>query len=182
MTNATVLSEKQAIVAALAEKMKNASSGVLVDYKGINVEQDTKLRRTLREHNVEYAVVKNTLARFAAKQVGFDALDPILNGTTAIAISMEDSILPSKLLVDFAKDNPKVFQIKAGFVDGAVVDKDTIESLSKLQSKEILLATVLGTLNAPIGALARALNAILEQKGGAPAEAAAEEAQAATNE
>ena len=94
MPNAKVLSEKQAIVAALAEQMKNASAGVFVDYKGITVEADTKLRADMRANNVEYAVVKNTLTRFAAKEVGFDELDPILNGTTALAISAEDPIAP----------------------------------------------------------------------------------------
>ena len=118
MPNAKVLAEKQAMVAALAEKMKNASSGVIVDYKGITVEQDTKLRAELRKNGVDYAVVKNTLTRFAAKQIGFDELDEVLNGTTALAVSAEDSVMPAKLISEFAKKNPKVFKIKAGFVDG----------------------------------------------------------------
>ncbi len=174
MPNAKVLTEKQAIVAELTEKLRNASSGVLVDYKGITVEADTKLRAELRKNNVEYAVVKNTLTRFAAKEVGFDDLDPILNGTTAMAISMEDPVLPAKIIGDFAKKNPKIFKIKAGFVDGKVVDAATVEQLSELPSKDILVAMVLGTMNAPIAALARALNAIAE-KDGESAPAAAEE-------
>lgn len=172
MPNAKVLAEKQAIVAALVEKMKNASSGVLVDYKGITVELDTKLRAELRKNGVEYAVVKNTLTRFAAKEVGFEALDPVLNGTTALAISMEDEIAPARVITDFMKKNPKlVFSVKAGFVDGEVVDADTIKQLGELPGKDVLVAMVLGTMNAPIAALARAINAIAEQKG-APAEAA----------
>lgn len=174
MPNAKVLSEKQAIVAALAEQMKNASAGVFVDYKGITVEADTKLRADMRANNVEYSVVKNTLTRFAAKEVGFEELDPILNGTTALAISAEDPIAPCRMVGDFIKKNPKSsFAVKGGFVEGKVVDVDTIMALSELTNKNDLIATVLGTLNAPIAALARALNAIAEQQG-APAEATAE--------
>ena len=174
MPNAKVLSEKQAIVAALAEQMKNASAGVFVDYKGITVEADTKLRADMRANNVEYAVVKNTLTRFAAKEIGFDELDPILNGTTALAISAEDPLAPCRMVGDFIQKNPKAsFAVKGGFVEGKVVDVDTIMALSKLTNKGDLIATVLGTLNAPIAALARALNAIAEKQG-APAEAAAE--------
>ena len=175
MPNAKVLAEKQAVVAALVEKMKNAHAGVLVDYKGITVENDTKLRAELRKNNVEYAVVKNTLTRFAAKEVGFEALDPVLNCTTALAISMEDSIAPARVSSDFIKKNPKVpFEIKAGFVDGQVVDVETIKALGELPSKDVLVAMVLGTMNAPIAALARAIKAIAEQQGAPAGEAAAE--------
>lgn len=173
MPNAKVLADKQAVVAELAEKMRNAKAGVLVDYKGITVEADTKLRSDLRKNGVEYAVVKNTLTRFAAKEVGFGELDPILNGTTALAMSMEDEITPAKLLSEFAKKNSKFFSIKAGFVDGKVVDSATVERLGALPSKDVLLAMVLGTMNAPIASLARAIKAIADQKG-APTEAAAE--------
>ena len=112
------------------------------------------------------------LTRFAAKEVGFEALDPVLNGTTALAISMEDEIAPARVITDFMKKNPKLaFSVKAGFVDGEVVDADTIKQLGELPGKDVLVAMVLGTMNAPIAALARAINAIAEQKG-APAEAA----------
>lgn len=179
MPNAKVLAEKQAVVAALVEKMKNASAGVLVDYKGITVENDTKLRAELRKNGVEYAVVKNTLTRFAANQVGFEALDPVLNGTTALAISMDDAIAPARVITDFMKKNPKVpFQVKAGFVEGKVVDSATIAQLGELPSKDVLVAMVLGTMNAPIAALARAINAIAEKQG-APAAAEAALAPAA---
>lgn len=175
MPNAKVLSEKQAIVAALTEKMKNASSGVLVDYKGITVELDTALRAELRKNGVEYAVVKNTLARFAAKQVGFEELDPVLNGTTALAISTEDEIAPARVISEFIKKNPKLpFSVKAGFVDGKVVDAKTIAELGELPGKDVLVAMVLGTMNAPIAALARAINAIAEKQGAPAGEAAAE--------
>jgi len=161
--NAKVLEEKKAIVASLAEKMKNASSGVLVDYKGINVEDDTKLRAELREKNVEYAVIKNTLIRFAAKEVGFDALDDVLNGTTAIALSMDDMIAPAKIVADYAKKNEKIFNIKAGFVEGRVIDAEEVKKLAATPSKEVLLSKLLGSLKSPVTALAIALNAVVEK-------------------
>ncbi len=173
MPNAKVLAQKQAIVSEMAEKMRNASAGVFVDYKGITVEADTKLRAELRKAGVEYSVVKNTLTRFAVNEIGFGELEPILNGTTALALGMEDPIAPAKLIVDFAKKNEKVFKIKAGFIEGKVVDADTIKSIGELPSKDVLLATVLGTFQAPIAAFARVINAIAEKQG-APAEAAAE--------
>lgn len=169
MPNAKVLSEKQAIVDALVERMQSASAGVFVDYKGITVEADTKFRADLRANNVEYTVVKNTLTRFAANKIGYEELDPILNGTTALATSMDDPIAPARHIGTFIKANPKSsFAIKGGFVEGKLVDIDTIMALSELTNKGDLVATVLGTLNAPIAALARVLNAIAEQ-GGAPA-------------
>jgi large subunit ribosomal protein L10 len=174
LPNAAVLEQKQKQVAEISAKLEKAIVGVVVDYKGITVEADTKLRADMRANNVEYAVVKNTLTRFAAKEVGFDELDPILNGTTALAISAEDPIAPCRMVGDFIQKNPKAsFAVKGGFVEGKVVDVDTIMARSKLTNKGDLIATVLGTLNAPIAALARALNAIAEKQG-APAEAAAE--------
>lgn len=161
MPNAKVLSEKQAIVAELAEKMKNAAAGVLVDYKGINVADDTKLRRELREAGVEYAVVKNTLTLFAAKQVGFDALEPVLNGTTALAVSMDDPVAAAKILSKYAKGADGKFSIKAGFVDGKLISPAEVDNLAKLPSREVLIAQVLGGLNAPISGFANVLNANL---------------------
>lgn len=164
MPNAKVLEQKKAIVADLAEKMKNASCGVLVDYKGINVEDDTKLRAEMRQNNVEYAVIKNNLIRFAAKEVGFDALDEVLHGTTAIAISMDDVIAPAKIIADYAKKDEKVFNIKAGFVEGRVIDAAEVKQLAATPSREVLLAKMLGSLKGPITSLAIALNAIVEKK------------------
>lgn len=163
MPNAKVLEEKKAIVASLAEKMKNASSGVLVDYKGITVEDDTKLRADMRAQGVEYSVIKNTLIRFAAKEVGFDALDEVLNGTTAIAISMDDMIAPAKIIADYAKKNENVFNIKAGFVEGRVIGADEVKKLAATPSKEVLLSKLLGSLKSPVTALAIALNAVVEK-------------------
>ncbi len=176
MPNANVLEKKKALVDELAEKMKNASSGVLVDYKGINVADDTKLRRELREAGVDYSVVKNTLLRFAAQKAGFDALNSVLEGTTALAVSMTDAVAPAKILNAFAKKSGDKFNIKAGFVDGRVIAPAEVSSLAELPSKEELVARALAGFNAPITGLVNvlngnlrglvvALNAIAEQKG-----------------
>ena len=173
MPNAKVLSEKQAIVAELTEKLKTASSGVLVDYKGITVAQDTALRAECRKNELDYAVVKNTLVRFAINNVGLEEMDSVLNGTTSLALSHGDPIAPMRVINKFAKQfNGEKFTIKAGFMDGKVLSLEEI--------KEVLQAQVLGTMLDPITSLAIVIKAICEQKGGsveaaeAPAEAAAE--------
>ena len=102
MPNAKVLSEKQAVVAELTEKLKGAVAGVIVDYSGISVAEDTEMRRKLRESNVDYSVVKNTLLRFAINNIGLEELDSLLNGTTSIAISSEDPVAPAKIIKEYA--------------------------------------------------------------------------------
>ena len=170
MPNAKVLSEKQAIVAALTERIRNASSGVFVDYKGINVAQDTELRTELRKNDVEYSVIKNTLTRFALDDCGLKEIDPILNGTTSLATSTGDPIAPFRIISDYSKKLNDVFNIKAAFMDGKVLSEQEIAEISALPSKEALYSQVFGTLLAPITSLAIVLNQILEQKeGGAPA-------------
>ena len=161
MPNAKVLSEKQAAVAALMEKMKNAGTVVLVDYKGISVADDTKLRRELRAAGVEYAVIKNTMVRFAADALDMKALDEHLNGTTAVAMS-EDPLAAAKVLCGFAKKNDKI-KVKAGYVEGKPMTAEQIIALSKLPSREVLLAQVLGGLTGTIRALAVALQAIVDK-------------------
>ena len=176
MPNAKVLSEKQAIVAALTERIKNASAGVFVDYRGINVAQDTELRTELRKNDVEYSVIKNTLTRFALDDCGLKEIDPILNGTTSLATSTGDPIAPFRIISDYSKKLNDVFNIKAAFMDGKVLSETEIAEISALPSKEALYSQVFGTLLAPITSLAVVLNQILEQKGGAaPAEAPAAE-------
>lgn len=174
MPNAKVLSEKQAVVASLVERLQSAQSGILVDYKGITVAEDTELRAKLREKGVEYSVVKNTLARFALDKVGLQELDSVLHGTTSMATSTEDPIAPIRVINEYAAKMNGKFEIKAGFMEGRVLSMDEINSLAQLDSKEGLYAKVLGTMLAPITSLAVCLGQILEQKGGAPAEAAAE--------
>ncbi|MDR2671432.1 MAG: 50S ribosomal protein L10 [Oscillospiraceae bacterium] len=176
MPNAKVLEEKKAALAALAEQMKSASAGVLVDYKGINVADDTKLRRELRAAGVEYAVVKNTLLRFAIGEIGFDALAPVLSGPTALATSAADPVAPAKILNEYARKSNGKFRIKAGFVEGRVITPAEVGTLADLPPREVLLARLLGGLNAPVSGLVNVLNgnirglavalaAIAEQKG-----------------
>jgi large subunit ribosomal protein L10 len=168
MPNAKVLSEKQAIVAALTERIQTASAGVFVDYKGINVAQDTELRRALREAGVEYSVVKNTLVRFAIDKVGYQELDPILNGTTSLATTTGDPIAPFRVIGEYSKKLGDLFTIKAGFMDGKILSDSEMEEISALPSKDALYAKVLGTFLAPITSLAVVLNQIAEQKNGGP--------------
>ena len=177
MPNAKVLSEKQAIVEALAERIKNAEAGVLVDYKGITVAEDTALRTELRKEGVEYTVVKNTLTRKALDKLGMNELDAVLNGTTSLATADNDPIAPFRILSDYSKKLNERFNIKAAFMDGKVLNEAEIAEMSALPSKDALYAKVLGTMIAPITGLAVCLGQILEQKGGsleAPAADAAE--------
>ena len=174
MPNAKVLSEKQAIVAELTEKLKTASSGVLVDYKGITVAQDTALRAECRKNELDYAVVKNTLTNFAAKNAGYD-FSEVLNGTTAMASTTGDPIAPARIVCEFAKKNKlKTLAIKGGVVEGSVLSADQLNGFGELPSKNALVASVLGTFLAPISSLAFVLDQIRMQKdGSAPAEAEA---------
>ena len=174
MPNAKVLSEKQAIVEALVERIKNASAGILVDYRGITVAEDTELRTALRKDEVNYTVVKNTLTRKALDQLGMNELDSVLNGTTSLATAENDPIAPFRILNDYSKKLGERFNIKAAFMEGKVLSDAEIEEMSSLPSKDALYAKVLGTMIAPITGLAVCLGQILEQKGGsleAPAEA-----------
>ena len=179
MPNAKVLSEKQAIVAALVDDLKAANSGVLVDYKGITVAEDTALRHELRENGVEYAVVKNTLLRRALDNVDLGELDGVLNGTTSMAISKEDPIAPMRIVNKYAKQMGDRFNIKAGFMDGKVLPLDDVIAMAELPSKDALLGQVLGMMLAPITSLAIVIKAIAEKDGQPAAEAPAEEAPAA---
>lgn len=161
MPSEKILSKKQEIVNELAEKMQSSVAGVLVDYKGITVEEDTQLRSKFREAGVEYKVVKNTLTRFAAEKIGFDFGD-VLNGTTALAISAEDPVAPAKIIAEFAK-NKEGYEIKSGFLDGKVISVDEVKALSRIPSREGLIAQVLYGFNAPLTKFAYAINAIKEK-------------------
>lgn len=177
MPNAKVLSEKQAIVEALAERIKGASAGILVDYKGITVAEDTALRTELRKDEVNYTVVKNTLTRKALDKLGMSDLDSVLNGTTSLATAENDPIAPFRILNEYSKKLGERFNIKAAFMEGKVLSATEIAEMAELPSKDALYAKVLGTMIAPITGLAVCLGQILEQKGGsveAPAAEAAE--------
>ena len=177
MPNAKVLSQKQAIVEELAARIQNASAGILVDYKGITVEEDTALRAELRKDNVNYTVVKNTLTRKALEKIGMTGLDEVLNGTTSMATADEDPIAPFRIITDYSKKLGERFNVKAAFMEGKILNNAEIAEMSALPSKDALYSKVLGTMIAPITGLAVCLGQILEQKGGsleAPAAEAAE--------
>ena len=178
MPNEKILSEKKAIVEALTERFQNATAGVLVDYRGITVAEDTALRRELVASGVEYSVVKNTLTRFALDKAGLSGLDSVLNGTTSLATSAGDPIAPIRIVNDTATQLGDRFNIQAACMDGKVRDAKEIVEIAALPGKDALYAKVLGTMLAPITSLAVCLGQILEQKGGS-VEPAAEEAPAA---
>lgn len=162
MPSTAVLEKKQAEVAALSERMKGSIAGVVVDYKGINVADDTQLRRDLREAGVKYTVVKNTLLKRAADDAGLSGLDEVLEGTTALATSADDYVASARILQGFA-DKHKNFSVKSGFIDGEVISVEKIKALAKLPSREILLATVCSVFNAPIAAFARGVQAVVDK-------------------
>ena len=173
MPNAKVLSEKQAIVADLAEQMKNASAGVLVDYRGITVADDTALRAALRKEGVSYTVVKNSLTGRACENAGYGDLKNVLVGMTAIAISGEDPVAPAKILKEYA-DKIDSFELLGGFVDGACLDKAGIEELAAIPPKPMLVGKMLGSLQKSLYGLAYVLQAKIDKENGgaeAPAEA-----------
>jgi len=172
-----ILEQKKQVVQELTEKVKSAQSIVLADYRGLTVEQDTVLRNALRAAGVEYKVVKNTLTSFAMKANGLEGLDSCLNGPTAMAISSTDAIAPAKVLSEYAKKFEKL-ELKAGVVEGKVIDVDGIKALAEVPSREVLIAKMLGSFNAPITGfvnvlngnvrgLVVALNAIAEKKANA---------------
>lgn len=162
MPNAVVLQEKQKQVEAIAEKISGAVTGVIVDYKGISVTDDTVLRKELRENNIDYFVVKNTILRRAITGTDLEELQSVLEGTTAIALSNEDYTAAARILNKYAEGHEN-FNIKGGFLDGKVVDIATIKALAELPTKEVLLATVLSAFQAPIAAFARAVQAIVDK-------------------
>ena len=164
MPSQSVLEQKKSIVAELSERLKNSVTGIVVSYEGINTEDDTKLRKELRENNVKYSVVKNTLLSRACDEAGLEDIKPVLEGTTAIATSDSEYAAAARILCNYAKDHDN-FKVKTGYLDGAVIDMDTIVSLSKLPTRDVLLANVLGAFQAPIAAFARVMQAIVDEGG-----------------
>lgn len=164
MPSQSVLEQKKAIVAELSERLKNSITGLVVSYEGINTEDDTKLRKEMRENDVKYTVVKNTLLSRACDEVGLEDIKPALEGTTALATSDSEYAAAARILCNYAKDHDN-FKIKTGYLDGAVIDMDTITALSKLPTREVLLANVLGAFQAPIAAFARVMQAVADEGG-----------------
>ena len=170
MPNAKVLESKKAVVEALSTKIKEATSVVFVDYKGITVAEDAALRKQFRDAGVEYSVVKNTLTRFAAKENGYD-FDEVLNGTTAMASTTGDPIAPARIVCEYAKKKKLPVTIKGGVVEGSVLTVDQLNGFGELPSKNALVASVLGTFLAPISSLAYVLDQVrIQKEGGAAAE------------
>ena len=154
---------KEAKVAEIKEKLEKATSVVLSQYQGLTVEEDTVLRKNLREAGVEYKVYKNTLVTLAAKELGLDGIVEYLEGPVAIAFGYEDVTVAARVLNDFAKDHKKL-ELKAGIVEGEVYDTEKIKQLATIPSKEVLIAKLLGSIKSPIASFARVINAIAESK------------------
>ena len=176
MPSNKILEQKKQVVETLAAKLKTAQSGVLVKYEGITVADDTALRAALRKAGVEYTVMKNTLTGRACDMVGYGDMKQYLSGMTAIAFSQDDPIAPAKIMKEYA-DKVKSFEIKAGFVDGGVIDQAGVEALAATPSKEVLVAKMMGSLMSSLYSFAYVLQAKIDKENGgeeaaeAPAEA-----------
>lgn len=157
---------KEAKVQEIKEKLEKAEAVVLASYQGLNVEEDTELRKKLRETGVEYKVYKNTLVTLAAKELGIDGIVQYLEGPISIAISYDDATAPARILNDFAKTHKKL-ELKAGIVQGTVYDQAKVQELATIPPKEVLIAKLLGSLKAPMSNLVYLLNAIAEKNGSA---------------
>ena len=168
---------KQPVIEEISAHIKDAQSVVLVDYRGLTVEQDTRLRKQLREAGITYKVYKNTMMNFAFKGTDFEPLTPYLEGPSAVAISNEDATAPARVLCNFAKEANKL-EIKGGVVEGIAYDAKGIGEIAKIPSREELLSKLLGSMQSPITNMARVLNQLAE-KGGAAAAAAEASAQEA---
>ena len=169
---------KQPIVEEISAQIKDAQSVVLVDYRGLTVEQDTRLRKQLREAGITYKVYKNTMMNFAFKGTDFEELAPYLEGPSAVAISTEDATAPARVLCKFAKEADKL-EIKGGVVEGIAYDAKGIGEIAKIPSREELLSKLLGSIQSPITNFARVMNQLAEKGGASECEAPAKEEAAA---
>ncbi len=169
MPSEKILTQKQAYVAELKEKLANSVAGVVVDYKGINVADDTKLRKELREAGVEYFVVKNTMLRLAISGTELDGMTDALEGTTAIAVASEDRIAASRILCKFADESKGKFSVKTGYMDGKVMNKAEIEAIAKLPGLEGMLSMFAGALTSTLSGLAVAMQAFVDKSAEEPA-------------
>lgn len=156
--NHPVSPAKAAVVEEMKEKLQSAQGAVFVGFSGLTVADVTKLRRKFREGGVEYKVIKNTLTRIAADELGYNALDAIFEGPTALAYSTEDAVAPAKILKEFIKETKtEALTVKAGLADGQVIDVATVDALASLPSREELLAKLVGSMQAPISGLVNVL-------------------------
>lgn len=154
---------KVAKVSEIKEKLEKAQSVVLASYQGLTVEQDTQLRKNLREAGVEYKVYKNTLVTLAAKELGYEGIVEYLEGPISVAFSYEDATAGARILNNFAKENTKL-ELRAGIVEGEIFDSEKVKQLASIPSKEVLIAKLLGSLNAPVSNFARVIKAIAEKE------------------
>ena len=169
---------KQPVVLEIADRIKGAQSVVLVDHRGLTVEQDTQLRRALREAGVSYKVYKNTMMNFAFKGTDCEGLSQYLEGPSAMAVSDSDATAPARVLAQFAKTAEQL-EIKGGIVEGIVYDAAGIKDIANIPSREELISKLLGSLQSPITNFARVMNQLAEKGGAGACEApAAEEAPA----
>ncbi|MDO5559985.1 MAG: 50S ribosomal protein L10 [Oscillospiraceae bacterium] len=163
MASEKILAVKKARVDELTELFKNSCAGVIVDYKGITVEEDTKLRKELREANVTYFVEKNTIIRRALENAGINGLENVLEGASAIAVTAEDQTAPARVLGKFASATENKFELKAGFIGEEIYDAAGVMALSKIPSRDVLLAQLVGSLQGPIQKLAALLKAVADK-------------------
>ncbi len=154
---------KEAKVAEIREKLEKAQAVILSDYQGLTVEEDTQLRKNLREAGIEYKVYKNTLVALAAKELGLEGLDEYLAGPVSIAFGYEDVTAPARILNDFAKTHKKL-ELKAGVVQKEMYSADMVKQLASIPSREVLIAKFLGSIKSPLSSFAYMLNAVKEQK------------------
>lgn len=159
MASEKILNEKQELVELWSGKLSGAKSIVLVDYKGINVEDDTKLRAELRDENVEYKVVKNNILRRACEKAGLNDFIEQLNGTVAVALA-DDEIAPARVINKYAKKSKDFFNMKVGYIDGKYVGEAELKALASLPSRDVLIAQVAGSFNSIIASFARAISEV----------------------
>ncbi|TYR73107.1 50S ribosomal protein L10 [Rossellomorea vietnamensis] len=159
----SILDQKKQIVDEISDKMKNSVSTIIVDYRGLNVSEVTELRKQLREAGIDFKVYKNTMTRRAAEAAGFEGLNEVLTGPSAIAFSTEEVVAPAKIINNFAKDH-EALEIKAGIIEGTVTSVEEVKAIAELPSREGLLSMLLSVLQAPMRNFALAAKAVADQK------------------
>ena len=159
---------KKPVVEEIATLLKDAKSAVVVDYRGLTVEQDTKLRRNLREAGISYKVYKNTMIKLAAQGTDYEKLNDLFEGPTALSVSSEDATAPARVLFGFTKE-AKALELKGGLVEGEFYDATAIQTIATIPSREVLLGRLLGSMQSPITNFARVIKQIAEKDGEAPA-------------
>ena len=156
---------KKGVVADIRQKFEKAQSAVLVDYRGLNVAEDTELRNQLRKAGVEYAVLKNTMINLAVKDMGIDDIKAHLEGPTAVAFGYEDAVAPAKVLSEFIKKSKKM-TIKCGVCDGAYIDEAGVQALANTPSREVLIAKIMGSMMSSVSKFVYCVEAIRKKQAG----------------